>query len=633
MPQTQNKSASDPVARKRVGLEFALEALNEGAYDYDICANTMSYSDRLRELLHVHASTLNTAEDWLGRIHPEDIDDYRSAMAQHFKGQTQRFEHDYRYRATDGSWRWARQHGIVIRDSHGRAMRLVGSAGDITELKETEAALRLSEERYALAARAATDGIYEWNLRTQALYMPMYERVVGAYPGIALTAAHWNERVHPEDFEGYRRALRAYLRAETDEFEHEYRLTLPDGSWRWLLDRGIGVRDDDGRVVRIVGAVADITTRRVAEARLRDAYAELEQKNAALRAEIEAHARAEATVAHLVDEIRGEQPADTLLGDSPQIATIMHQIDLVAATTAPVLVRGETGTGKGMVARSLHARSDRASRPLVKLNCAAMPRELVESELFGHERGAFTGASARRVGRFEQANGGTLFLDEIGELPIESQAKLLRVLQDSEFERVGSSQTLRTDIRIIAATNRNLEEEVAAGRFRPDLFFRLNVFPIHVPSLRERIGDIDVLVAHFVELVSRRLGKRFEGVAPDFMVHARSHSWPGNVRELRNMVERCAILSTGTTLERHVRTEDWTPGTPVPDRSPRSGPPPTLEESERETILHALEHASGTIEGPAGAARLLGIHPSTLRGRMRRLGIKRNRTVSSTRQD
>ena len=608
-------------------LDFAFEAFNEGAYDYDICVNTMSYSDRLRELLHVHASSLNTAEDWLALIHPADITGYRRAMSLHFKGQTQRFEHDYRYRATDGSWRWARQHGIAIRDAYGRAMRLVGSAGDITELKETAASLRLSEERYALAARAASDGIYEWDLRTQALYMPMYERVVGAYPGIALTAAHWNERVHPEDFTGYRQALCAYLRAETDEFEHEYRLALPDGSWRWIQDRAIAVRDDAGRVVRIVGAVSDITTRRMAETRLREAYTELEQKNAALQEQIEAHARAEATVAHLVDEIRGEQPVSTLLGQCPPVLTMMHQIDLVAATTAHVLVRGETGTGKELVARTLHAKSDRASRPLVKLNCAAMPRELVESELFGHERGAFTGASTRRVGRFEQADGGTLFLDEIGELPIESQAKLLRVLQDSEFERVGSSQTLRTDVRIIAATNRNLEEEVAAGRFRSDLFYRLNVFPIHVPSLRDRIGDVEVLVMHFLELACRRLGKHFKGIAPDFMAYARSHSWPGNVRELRNMVERCAILSTSETLERHAEIEDWTPGQPAADSLNESHEPVTLKESERRSILHALEYASGTIEGPAGAARLLDVHPSTLRGRMRRLGIKRVRSA------
>ena len=631
MSRNQNNFPSSPAGNERVRLDLAFEAFNEGAYDYDIVINRMSYSDRLRELLHVHASSLNTAEDWLALIHPADITGYRRAMSLHFKGQTERFEHDYRYRATDGAWRWARQHGIAIRDGDGRAMRLVGSAGDITELKETATSLRLSEQRYALAARAASDGIYEWDLRTQALYMPMYERVVGAYPGVALTAAHWNERVHPEDFKGYREALCAYLRSETDEFEHEYRLALPDGSWRWIQDRAIGVRDDAGRVVRIVGAVSDITTRRMAEARLRDAYTELEQKNAALQEQIEAHARAEATVAHLVEEIRGEQPASALLGHCPPIVTMLHQIDLVAATTAHVLVRGETGTGKELVARTLHAKSERASRPLVKLNCAAMPRELVESELFGHERGAFTGASARRVGRFEQADGGTLFLDEIGELPVESQAKLLRVLQDSEFERVGSSQTLRTDVRIIAATNRGLEEEVAAGRFRSDLFYRLNVFPIHVPPLRDRIGDVEVLVTHFLELASRRLGKHFEGIAPDFMSYAQSHSWPGNVRELRNMVDRCAILSTGVTLERHVEIEDWTPGQHVPDSSSGSYEPVTLEEAERRTILNALEHASGIVEGPDGAARVLDIHPSTLRGRMRRLGIKRVRTSSSER--
>lgn len=623
MPPTWNPDADALARSANSRLEFAFEALNEGVYDYDICANAMSYSDRLRELLHVHPSTLTTAEDWLERIHPADIGAYRRAMTEHFKGLTQRFEHDYRYRTFDGSWRWARQHGIAKRDRSGRALRLIGSAGDITELKATEAALRLSEERYALAVRAATDGIYEWNLQTQALFMPMYERVVGAYPGVALTAAHWNERIHADDFEGYRAALRAYLRAETDEFEHEYRLALPDQTWRWVQDRAIGVRNDKGHVSRLVGAVSDVTMRREAQARLRDAYGELEHKNAALLAEIEAHARAEATVAHLVNEIRGEHLPTALLGNSPLVVAMLHQVSLVAVTTAPVLVRGETGAGKELVARSVHARSERASRPLVKLNCAAIPRELVESELFGHERGAFTGANARRVGRFEQADGGTLFLDEIGELPIESQAKLLRVLQDSEFERVGSSQTLRTNVRIIAATNRNLEDEVAAGRFRSDLFFRLNVFPIHVPPLRERMSDMGELVQHFLGQMSRRLGKRLDQVAPEFMVHARSHSWPGNVRELQNMIERCAILSPGHTLQLHTWARDAPPAPPVHEPLMPSKPPGTLAEIERNAIMHALATASGAIEGLAGAARLLGINPSTLRGRMRKQGIKR----------
>jgi len=337
----------------------------------------------------------------------------------------------------------------------------------------------------------------------------------------------------------------------------------------------------------------------------------------ALRREIEAHRRSKATLVCLVDEIRSGR---SMIGDSPALRRVLEQIDRVAPTDSTVLIRGETGTGKELVARAIHDRSNRRERPLVKINCAALPRELVESELFGHEKGSFTGATQQRRGRFEIADGGTLFLDEIGELPLEAQAKLLRVLQEREFERVGGAQTLRVDVRIIAATNRDLQSQVAASTFRSDLYFRLNVFPISVPPLRERREDIPRLVERLAATAARKMGRPFTSVSPAFLERARSYGWPGNIRELENLVERALIMSNDGTLEaQHLSFE-------LDTGNGRAVPPPTratLEDVERAHIRSILAQSGWRIEGERGAAALLGLNPSTLRGRMRKLGIRK----------
>ena len=335
----------------------------------------------------------------------------------------------------------------------------------------------------------------------------------------------------------------------------------------------------------------------------------------ALRREIEAHRRSKATIRALVEQARGDEDG-ALVGRSPAMRHVREQIAQVAATDSTVLVTGETGTGKELVARALHEQSARRERPLVTLNCAALPRELVESELFGHEKGAFTGALAQRRGRFELADGGTLLLDEVGELPLEAQAKLLRVLQERQFERVGGTRSVRVDVRLVAATHRDLQAEVAAGRFRADLFYRLNVFPIALPPLRERREDIALLLEHALRRLARRLARPVSGIAPSFLAAAAVYDWPGNVRELQNVVERALIVSRGGPLEAVL------PGR-VSEPSAGAADGDGLEGVERAHLLRVLEARRWVIEGEAGAARALGLNPSTLRGRMRKLAIRK----------
>ena len=338
----------------------------------------------------------------------------------------------------------------------------------------------------------------------------------------------------------------------------------------------------------------------------------------ALRREIEAHHRSKATIHALVDEIRSER--DSMVGASPALRRVRDQVAQVAPTDSTVLIQGETGTGKELVARAIHEQSARRERPLVKLNCAALPRELVESELFGHEKGSFTGATQQRRGRFELADGGSLFLDEIGELPLEAQAKLLRVLQEREFERVGGTRSLHTDVRVIAATNRELQRQVASGVFRADLYYRLNVFPITLPTLRERRDDIPGLVRHFAAKAARKLGRTLNGFSPAFIERATAYDWPGNVRELENLVERAIIMSGGESFN---ALELFAAGVAVAPSAAPTGHA-TLEEMERAHIRCVLEGTRWRIEGDNGAARMLGLNASTLRGRMRKLGIRKD---------
>jgi formate hydrogenlyase transcriptional activator len=333
---------------------------------------------------------------------------------------------------------------------------------------------------------------------------------------------------------------------------------------------------------------------------------------------------------YLEDEIRSELKFEEIVGKSEALRRVLQQVETVAPTDSTVLIYGETGTGKELIARAVHNLSSRKSNAFVKLNCAAIPTGLLESELFGHERGAFTGAISQRVGRFELAHRGTMFLDEIGEVPLELQPKLLRVLQEREFERLGSTRTLRTDARLIAATNRNLEELVKDQKFRSDLYYRLNVFPVRVPALRERPEDIPLLVRYFVQQFSRRLSKAIDTIPSETMTTLVKYPWPGNIRELQNVIERAAILSVGPVLK--VPSDDLRMPTDSPASLPVAHPSGNrdmralLDDTERQQILAALEESSWTVAGTNGAAARLGIKRSTLQSRMQKLGIRISRT-------
>jgi formate hydrogenlyase transcriptional activator len=384
-----------------------------------------------------------------------------------------------------------------------------------------------------------------------------------------------------------------------------------------------------GEQLGSIGFLADrqITTEEFALLGIFADQAALSIRNAQLYREVERYRqRLEVENAYLQEAIAEERGFEGIVGESPALRAVLRKVQQVAPVETTVLLTGETGTGKELIARALHQESPRRDRPLIKVNCGAIPQGVVESELFGHEKGAFTGALQRRIGRFELADKGTLFMDEVGELPLDTQVKLLRVLQEHEFERVGSHHTQRVDVRLVAATNRDLGQEVAEQRFRTDLFYRLNVFPIRVPPLRERPSDIPLLVRHFLAQFQRKLAKPLKAVTAESMARLERYPWPGNIRELQNVIERACVLSAGPVVEIADELRPAGAGESAP-----AAPPVvqdaivTLEESERIHIRQALTATGGRIHGLDGAAALLGINPSTLRSRMKKLGITKQR--------
>jgi len=412
----------------------------------------------------------------------------------------------------------------------------------------------------------------------------------------------WIAHLHPEDRERILDTREQLHSGKTERLSVEYRFLNPVRGEMWIYHLArVAARNPDGRAVRAYGVFRDITASKQAEDALRKSYAEIERLKDRLQAESD-YLKAEIRVAHGQGGITGKSAA---------IQRVLHQAEQVAPTNSAVLILGETGTGKELLAQAIHRLSPRARHVIVKINCAALPSGLVESELFGREKGAFTGALARQVGRFEVADGSTIFLDEVGELPPDVQVKLLRVLQEGEFERLGSPRTIKVNVRVVAATNRDLTDDVRKGRFREDLYYRLNVFPIRMPPLRERPQDIPLLVWDFLAEFSTRMGKKITQVPRATMETLQRHPWPGNVRELRNVIEHGAIITRGETLRIPL----------LDDAASGAAPPQTMADAERGHILRVLEGTHWRIKGPRGAAAALGLRPSTLYGRMKKLGI------------
>ena len=483
------------------------------------------------------------------------------------------------------------------------------------DLQRREAALNASEERNRAILNAIPDLMFV--LDREGTYLDYHARdeTILLQP--------------PSEFLGKKQSdvlplelAAAFLRHFVDVFNTdqpvlmEYKLQMPHGL-RTLEASMVKCNGD-----KILVVVRDITERREAEESLKQALDEVQRLKDQLHEEN----------IYLQEEIRVASNFGAIIGKSEALRRVLIKTEQVAPLDTTVSIFGETGTGKELLAHAIHKLSSRANHTLVKVNCAALPGSLIESELFGHEKGAFTGADAQRIGRFEIANGGTIFLDEVGELPLDLQAKLLRVLEEGEFERVGGSNTIKVDVRVIAATNRNLEEAVRKGVFRSDLYYRLNIFPITMPPLRERKEDIRILVTHLVKQLSQKLGKRIETIPHDTMTKLRNYPWPGNVRELRNVIERAVIISPGPTLclidelDPQALELDPQKQSVTLDVFPDAGlVSETLEQTEYNLILRTLKNVHWKLEGPGGAAELLNLHPSTLRSKMRKLGIERPR--------
>ncbi|MGA2539307.1 MAG: PAS domain-containing protein [Terracidiphilus sp.] len=535
---------------------------------------------------------------WLTATHPDDVagavEKFKAALA---AGRP--LEYEQRLRKSDGTYGWFWSRNVPLRDAGGKIVKWYGVLSDIEDRKSAEDKIRQQQTELRQILDLAPQIIAVYGPNREQLYA---NRVLLDYLG--LTLEEWQQRfdragiAHPDEWD---RVNRHFDRALTsgDAFELEMRLRKSDGSYRWFLARFNPLRDEHGQITRWYVTGTDIEDRKQAEDRL-------QRENIALR-----------------EEIDKTSMFEEIVGASPALRTVLSRISKVAPSDSTVLITGETGTGKELVARAIHRRSNRASRAFVSVNCAAVPRDLIASELFGHEKGAFTGATQQRLGRFELANGGTLFLDEVGELPAETQIALLRVLQEHEFERVGGTRPIRADLRAIAATNRDLQAAISAGSFRSDLFYRLNVFPIEIPPLRERKEDIRLLVEYFIDRYARKAGKKITTVDKKTLRLLESYPWPGNIRELQNVIERSVIVCE---TENFSVDESWL------SQQPSNGKTESqlylsekVAAQEKEIIEAALRESQGRVFGPSGAAAKLGIARSTLESKIRSLKINKNR--------
>jgi PAS domain S-box-containing protein len=546
---------------------------------------------------------------WTSAIHPEDMDalvaKWRSALA---TGEP--YETEARVRRADGQYRWMLLRKVPLRDQAGNIVEWYGSGVDIEDRRRAENAVRQSEDRLQLMVDTTPAMLH--SARPDG-YLDFFNKRWLEYVGLTLedmSGWGWTSVIHPDDVEGELRKWRSAL-ATGEPFQDEVRVRRADGEYRWMLHNKVAARDEEGNVNQWYGSAVDIEEQYQARAALQKAFNEI----TALRDQL----YKENLV--LKEEIVRSSMFVEMIGSSTTLQNVLVHVERVAPTDSTVLITGETGTGKELVARAIHKRSNRAAQSFVSVNCAAIPASLVASELFGYEKGAFTGAVGQHLGRFELADGGTIFLDEIGDLPPPTQIALLRVLQERTFERVGGAQSIRVNVRVLAATNRDLQAAVEAGTFRQDLFYRLNVFPIHIPPLRDRVEDIPLLVDYFVQRYATKAGKKIRSIKRKTLELLQCYDWPGNIRELQNVMERAVILCDGDLL---AVDKTW-----LQHESARPSVAQGLrrldEKQEREIIESALRQTQGRVFGLGGAAAKLGIPRSTLESRIRSLKIDKQR--------
>ena len=530
-------------------------------------------------------------------FHPDDRENGREKCSTLFSGNGPA-ESDVRLRRYDGTYRWFLVRVEPLRDETGKIIRWYGTSTDIEALKQTEEKLREDERNL----RRITDSIPQAIVVQDPVGSSLYaNRATLDYTGLAMEDVlkpDFRERIfHPDDIQRLSEYRKSAL-AGGAPFEIEQRALGRDGQYRWFLIRYNPFCDEQGRLVLWYATGTDIDDRKRNEERTKN-------ENIALR-----------------ESFDQSLMFEEIVGSSQSLRKVLKAVDKVAATDSTVLILGETGTGKELIARAIHKRSPRSSRAFIRVNCAAMPSELIASELFGHEKGAFTGAVERRIGRFEAADGGTLFLDEIGDLPLETQITLLRVLQEREFERIGSTKPVQVDVRVLAATNRDLAADVEDGDFRRDLYYRLNVFPVEVPPLRERIEDIPLLAEYLLGRYAKKAGKRITAIDRSTLEELQNYDWPGNVRELQNVIERAVILCETAVLS---MDESWFRRQSASRTDPPISFSAAVTTNERELIERALAECAGRVGGPKGAAAKLGLPRQTLESKIKLLGINKFR--------
>ncbi len=618
---TQRKRAEEALQRSEGYLAEAQKLTQTGSWAAQVSLKeNVNWSNVYwsREMYRIFGfdpdPTPPSSMEVVRRLHPEDAASHPRMVERAIRDGTD-FELDYRLLLPDGAAKYIHAVGHPVVNASGDVVELVGTAMDVTERKRAEDALRASEA-FLLDAQRLTRTC-SWRhevLSDRVTVSPEGLLMYGIEPeDDASSADFYFRRMHPEDRPGVERAYAAALLRKTD-FEADFRLVLPDGTIKNTRSIGHPILDERGDVVEFVGASIDVTEHHRARADLEKAFEEIKRlrdqlhdENVVLREQIDQ--------AFMFEEI---------VGTSSALQGVLSRLMKVAPTDSTVLISGETGTGKELVARAIHKRSRRSQRAFVSVNCAALAPSLISSELFGHEKGAFTGAMQRRLGRFELANGGTIFLDEIGELPADTQVALLRVLQEREFERVGGTQPVKIDVRVIAATNRDLEAAVANGTFRQDLHYRLNVFPIQVPPLRERQDDVLMLLEYFVHRFAQKMGKHFAKIDKRTVELFRSYPWPGNIRELQNVVERSVIVSSDRVFcvdEAWLSRGSRQVGLP---QEPVSADAAEDASRERQIIENALAASRGRISGANGAAARLRLPSSTLENRIKKLRIRKS---------